>query len=72
MEAGEYDSLRNQIANHSSANYHLEYCDDGPEQRVKVLPVADLLFPLFAFQRFVAELASEQIHPQDAAQDEKQ
>ena len=51
--------------------HNFPYLHIIPDLKVKV-PCSDLLFPLFAFQRFVAELASEQIHPQDAAQDEKQ
>lgn len=45
---------------------YLKHCDDGPEQRVKVLAVGDGVAAL----RPQAELAAKQMHTQNAAEEE--
>lgn len=44
---------------------HLEHCDDGPQQGVKVLPVRDRVSRV----RAEAEFAAKDVHPKDAGKD---
>ena len=46
-------------------SFHLEHCDGGPKQGVKVFPVAN-------FGLWVAELAAKKVHAEDGEYEDEE